>query len=209
MFNDSKYTKWYWKLIESARNRSTIEGSYYESHHIIPKSLGGHKTALSNRVNLLAREHYIAHLLLTKMCIEPKHRTKMALAAHRVATNTNKNGETYYVNSRLYEVLKVKANIARIGRKDTPEMRAKKSASMKASPIQGNWKRTPEYIDRWKENRKRFVGAGCGERNAMADPEKRAKVGASKVGKKLYSDGTSRKYFVPGCEPESFIIVRR
>jgi hypothetical protein len=65
-FNNSKYTKWYWELISSRRNRLLPESIYQEAHHIIPKSLGGsnHKT---NLINLTAREHFIAHLLLVRM----------------------------------------------------------------------------------------------------------------------------------------------
>ena len=47
--------------------RQAIEPcGYVEKHHIVPKSLGGSNDA-SNLVKLTAREHFIAHLLLSKM----------------------------------------------------------------------------------------------------------------------------------------------
>ena len=64
MFLDNKYYKWY-KELTSKQDRS-LE-CYTEKHHIIPKSMGGLDTK-ENLVVLTAREHYIAHLLLTKRC---------------------------------------------------------------------------------------------------------------------------------------------
>lgn len=54
----------YENLINRAKER-TLEG-YKESHHIIPKCLGG-TDERDNLVNLTAREHFIAHLLLWKI----------------------------------------------------------------------------------------------------------------------------------------------
>jgi hypothetical protein len=58
------YTKHYTNLINRAKER-TLEG-YKESHHIIPKCLGG-TDERDNLVDLTAREHFIAHLLLWKI----------------------------------------------------------------------------------------------------------------------------------------------
>jgi hypothetical protein len=61
----SKYQHWYNSLINNARQRnSSREG--HERHHILPRSLGGSNTD-DNLVNLTLKEHYIAHLLLTKL----------------------------------------------------------------------------------------------------------------------------------------------
>jgi hypothetical protein len=58
------YTKHYNLLIERAKER-LLEG-YKEAHHIIPKSMGGTGDP-DNLVNLTAREHYVAHILLAKI----------------------------------------------------------------------------------------------------------------------------------------------
>jgi hypothetical protein len=58
------YSKHYNLLITRAKGR-LIEG-YKEIHHILPKSIGG-TDDLDNLVNLTAREHYIAHILLAKI----------------------------------------------------------------------------------------------------------------------------------------------
>ena len=64
LFINNKYTKWYYQIIESAKNSN--HSCYTEKHHIIPKSLGGTNN-LSNIVSLTARQHFICHWLLTKM----------------------------------------------------------------------------------------------------------------------------------------------
>ena len=64
MFIPNKYTRWYYAIIDRARLRP-ITG-YTESHHVVPKCMGGRDTK-DNRVTLTAREHALCHWLLTKM----------------------------------------------------------------------------------------------------------------------------------------------
>lgn len=68
MFKDNKYTKIYYKIILRAmkENRSKNKEIYFEKHHIIPKCLGGTDDK-ENLILLTAREHFLCHLLLTKM----------------------------------------------------------------------------------------------------------------------------------------------
>ena len=56
----------YVALMESRKERIIIPDEYYESHHIIPKSIGG-SDINSNLVLLTYREHIIAHYLLIKI----------------------------------------------------------------------------------------------------------------------------------------------
>jgi len=58
------YEKHYRLLVEKAKNRN-ISG-YKEVHHIIPRCMGGSDDK-ENLVELTAREHFIAHLLLLKI----------------------------------------------------------------------------------------------------------------------------------------------
>lgn len=60
------YEKHYNALIATRKQRVLKEGEYYERHHIVPKSMGG-DDAVENVVILSAREHYVAHWLLTKI----------------------------------------------------------------------------------------------------------------------------------------------
>ena len=100
-FLENKYQEWYNSLISNAKNRS-IEG-YTEKHHIIPKSMGGSNDS-DNLVKLTAREHFIAHVLLTKFT-ESTHKAKMIHALWRFCVGGNKNQKM--VSSRYYEKLRI------------------------------------------------------------------------------------------------------
>ena len=78
-FLDNKYTKIYWRLLSDKLIRKKFSGSH--RHHIVPKSLGG-SNEFSNLCYLTPREHYICHLLLTKMT-SGKDRSKMVYAFFR------------------------------------------------------------------------------------------------------------------------------
>lgn len=107
-FIDNKYTKWYFSIINNAKakNRKKGLGVYFESHHIIPKCkpfLGSNKT--ENKVLLTAKEHFICHLLLTRMCDGHK-RHKMVWALHRFSFSApSKNRQ---ITSAQYELVRQK-----------------------------------------------------------------------------------------------------
>lgn len=132
MFVDNKYTKWYFSLIYYAKSQNRQKGQcYVETHHIIPKSLNG-DNSMSNKVNLTPREHFICHLLLTKM-VSGADRHKM-LHAFMLMKGSN-NFQNRYVNSKLYEYIKLEYGLYRSsvmkGIPMTTECKAKISATMK------------------------------------------------------------------------------
>lgn len=191
IFVNNKYLNWYTKLITHRLNESAVEGEY---HHYVPKSL--HKN--DDLVLLSHREHYVAHLLLTK-CIQPQYRPKMlyALTAMKMKTLTQSN-----FNSRLFEQLKNQANLSRsssmkghavteetreklrtanLGKKASAETRLKMSNARKgrkntkehvektASWHRGR-KRSPETIQRLKDERATRVRITCPHCGKQAFP---------------------------------------
>lgn len=102
MFIKNKYTTYYYQIVENASNR-LIDG-YTEEHHIIPQSMGGSNNK-DNLVRLTGREHFVCHLLLTKMLDGPlKH--KAVKAAKMMATVAGPGQQRYKVTGRTYEFLK-------------------------------------------------------------------------------------------------------
>ena len=63
------YNKIYDNLVHSRKrlNRSKKDSTYYELHHIIPICLDGCKKCKENLVLLTAREHFLAHWLLSRI----------------------------------------------------------------------------------------------------------------------------------------------
>lgn len=99
MFNESKYSKWYFSIISRAKLRNKPEIS--ERHHIVPKSMGG-----TEIVYLTPKEHFVCHLLLTKMT-SGKNRSKMLWALHRMLFSKSKSMRRYVPSSRTYERFRV------------------------------------------------------------------------------------------------------
>lgn len=102
MFIDNKYTRWYYDIVNRAKNR-LIDG-YVEKHHVIPKSIGGTDDK-SNLVILTAREHFLCHLLLTKMTTG-LHKRSMCHAAWNIINQKRTYQERYKVSSKMYEIIK-------------------------------------------------------------------------------------------------------
>lgn len=101
MFNKSKYTNWYYQIIEQAKNRVLAKPIYSEKHHILPKSLGGDQSK-TNLVRLLPREHFVCHKLLIKM-VTGQAKYKMLEA---VAIFSNNKKRNLRLNSRDIAIIR-------------------------------------------------------------------------------------------------------
>ncbi len=107
--NENKYYKWYINIIQN-RLKNPIDG-YTESHHILPKSLGG-SDDVTNLVKLSSKEHFIVHQLLPRF-ISGRGHYKMIKAAQCMFMKS-KYTDVRYINSNLYAYIKPKiANATR------------------------------------------------------------------------------------------------
>lgn len=95
-FLSNKYTRWYFSIVESG---CPEDERYFSVHHIIPRSCGGSDDP-SNLVKVSNRQHYVLHLLLTKMMISHDHRMKMVFAL-RFMSNTFKRYGINRPSSRI------------------------------------------------------------------------------------------------------------
>ena len=160
LFIENKYTRWYFNIVNSRPSRTKDYGCF-ELHHIIPRSLGG-VNQKDNTILLTPKEHFIAHWLLTKMCIELEHKQKMLFAL--TCLRMNKSGHRIFTAGE-YEILrrahyesikgvnhpsygkpkspetKAKMRAAAIGRKASDETRAKFSETHKgaSNPMSKTW----------------------------------------------------------------------
>ncbi len=115
-FLSNKYTKCYYNIINKALqanrqklNRNNKDFVYYESHHIIPKSIKPEFKNLKinpwNKALLTPKEHFICHLLLTKMLVDTD-KNKMVYALWVMANQSNKHQPRFHSN--LYTAYKTK-----------------------------------------------------------------------------------------------------
>jgi hypothetical protein len=108
IFLANKYRKWYLEMIQNPD-----DSGYTEKHHIIPKSMGGSNKS-SNLVKLSARQHFVAHWLLTKITYG-SDRYKMLNAFNIMGARMNFKKKDTYINSKAYERNKIKLTELRSG----------------------------------------------------------------------------------------------
>jgi hypothetical protein len=101
------YQKIYSSII--FRRKQEHPSGYFETHHIVPRSLGGSDSA-DNLVRLTAREHFICHLLLVKIHEDAPAYYKMVKAFFMM--HTESPNQTRYVSSRKYERLRAAFSVA-------------------------------------------------------------------------------------------------
>jgi len=176
---------------------------YYEKHHVIPRCLGG-KDTYDNLVLLTAREHYLAHYLLTK--IYPSNQ-KILFAFCQMH-----HGRAYdrlgYFNSSLYQVSK------------------ERFSQQKSLAIQGSvpwWLNTPEVASFRKEqtvlsNRSRVWSVTSRMKLSQSlkgkcflSPEGRKRISVSSAGRRMSESlkqklrsrflGVPKWYDLPSCIP--------
>lgn len=108
------------KQLSSTKSRYRGDGNYYESHHILPRCMGGIN---AGTVLLTAKEHFICHELLCE--IHP-HNSKLQYAFWRMITgliNPEKNkkmGKNFRPSSNVYE--RMRKEVSRLRKESiTPE----------------------------------------------------------------------------------------
>ncbi len=174
----NKYKQWYTNITERAKNRH-LE-TYTESHHIVPRSLGGGDET-DNLVNLTAREHFVCHWLLVKMTTgQDNHKMLNALRMMR-AENPNQQRYTTKITARVYESIKQEYSLMQreriLGEKNpmwgkTHTLESREKIRQKNL---GN-KLTPEQ-------HARLVANTTGKKKPPITDEHRAKLSAAQSGK--------------------------
>lgn len=136
------YSNIYKQLIDHAKSRKlSRKDCYIEQHHIIPRSEGGTNDK-SNLVNLTAREHYIAHLLLAKIYND----AAMYSAVIYMQAGHGENRK-YKFNSHLYAKMRIE-----FGNRTSKEQKGKQAG--KNNPMYGKSIfdfMTPEKIKQWRK----------------------------------------------------------
>ena len=204
------YKKLYDSIISKAKslNRKKGQGIYYESHHIIPRCLGG-SDEKENKVLLTAREHYVCHKLL--YYIYPND-NRLSMAYHYMI-NTKKDKRNLKITSREYEEVRLAQSISmkrenrseetlrkmrdsKIGTKHSEETIKKRSNSMMGenNPMFGR-SISIESIEKGKETRR--------NKSQYEKDERIRKIKESKIGKKMKPESIQKRLETIKNKPES------
>jgi len=196
-FTQSKYTRWYYDIVDRAKSRKLPLDTYKETHHIIPRCLGGGNN-IGNLVDLTAREHFVCHWLLTKM-VSGVDQQKMAYACKRMMHSKNSSQSRYQITSRIYENLKIQLNVMLRNRQFSESWKEKlKQAARKRADN--------ESIDAKEIRRKTMISANKsrkGEKRLATTGDKNHMFGVRLTGEsnhffgKKHTDDTIAKLKVP------------
>ena len=141
------------------RAKNQILSGYCERHHILPKCLGGSNDP-ANLVRLTAREHFICHLLLTRMVADTKLRSKLVFAAWQQSRSCKAH---HHINNRIYDALRRALSETYTSRKRQPFTEECRQNMSKAHMGVGvGVKHAPSSIAKMSANRK---GKACGIAN--------------------------------------------
>lgn len=109
------YNEFIQNIIDTRGQWNIPEGEYFEVHHIIPECMGGEgkiykgkgkrKSKHPNLIWLYAREHFIAHKLLSE---EAPDNDKLFYAWYMMAFCKSKNQKRYQITPEEYEELQIK-----------------------------------------------------------------------------------------------------
>ena len=143
-------------LIAKAQARNGVIG-YAERHHIVPRSLGGTNDN-ANLVELTAREHFIAHMLLARMHGGTQWYAVIVMKGNRLS----------YTNSKLYEIAKREHAIA-----------------LKGKPLSFAHKEKLRGKTHTSETRAKMSAARLGNPGVPHTAEAREKIGAARRGKPI------------------------
>lgn len=115
MFKHNKYARWYFQLVQKARERSSLP-AYVEKHHVVPFCIS-RSNAKENIVKLSGREHFIAHLLLIR-AVEDSFRPSMIRAIYKMMIAGK--GQSRVVSSRTFELAR-----RAFGKQQSEDMKAR------------------------------------------------------------------------------------
>lgn len=208
MFLKNKYTKWYFSIIEKAKNQNRKKNKieYYESHHIIPKCMKGTEVVL-----LTAKEHFICHLLLCRM-VEGPNKYKMINALIRMAYSKS-NGQQRHTSISFSLVRKL------IAEKNTELFKGRPKSETARNNMKGKsgkWIRQSSHKERMIGENNPMYGL-TGDKNPARLDHVRKKISEKAKGNKhgignksvsgliWVNNGIERKMVSPDEIPPGFV----
>jgi hypothetical protein len=185
------YLKIYNMLIEKRKMLGNPEG-YGERHHILPKAFGGTDEE-NNLIILTAREHFIAHLLLSKI-----YGGKMIYALYMMSTRDG------YTNRR-YEKARLEFSQMVSENKDRAEkIRNKVTGKPKSEEHRKNWFESRKNGAGWivtDEHKEKISKSLSGDGNPMF-----GKTHTDEA-RRLISEANERIVVCPHCGKQGGVAI--
>lgn len=194
-FLDNRYSKWYLALVgqAQAQSRTKLKKSdplyiYYENHHIIPRSIFKN----NDTVLLTPKEHFICHLLLTRMCRSRRDQMRMLNAFQMMANTRNIGRVTSAIYQKLkYEISQAKSELSKgelnhfYGKTHSDEFKAQQSNRMKGRVGELN----SNYGNTWTDEQKALLSV----LKSNPSEETRRRMREAQRNRQPMSDDTRKK----------------
>ena len=219
----NKYSKWYFSIIDSAVIRNLNKKSsntYGEMHHIVPNSILKQKRN-EGVVFLTPKEHFICHVLLTKMLVgQNKCKMMFALISMKMKTDKTKNR---YINSRLYNFARSEYSTYKKEQWKDDTYRAHMSKKLSETHWDSSGDKNPMYgklgilsphygKEKTKEHKDKIKNALLGSKYTKERCVNMSlNCPKNSLGKKWYHNPSTKiqKYFIKGQQPEGFVLGRK
>jgi hypothetical protein len=183
IFIDNKYTRAYYAIVNRAKTRITTQKT--EQHHVVPESfyvnrsrrgrkgwLEGNPDTPENLVDLTLHEHFVCHLLLTKMVLGTEAQHKVDTAAAWVADCYKSKHKDVRITGRVYAKLRLASAQAQSVRK-----------MGQVAPIKG--------MTAWNDGSIVKMSMECPGPEFVKGNLQRGKSNSSAKGTKWWNDGTT------------------
>ena len=180
IFLNNKYTTWYYRIINciillgrTKHTKNNVNYVYYERHHILPRAIfpeyANMNKSKDNIVLLTAREHYVVHLLLTKMTSGP-NRYKMGRALYMFKGRNTITPDSIKMNSRHHQKII-----------DSLDLKHSEETKKRISKTNTGKKRSEETKRKMSEDRS---GANNKMRGRPLSKDHKEKISKSKSGER-------------------------
>jgi hypothetical protein len=203
------YLRTYCNIIRKAEKRGYTkkkakeQGLYVEGHHIFPVSIFGKNKRI---VYLTAREHYIAHALLERICIQRygEEHWKSKKMIYAFWCLNNQKAKNTYLNSYLYEQSKLNFSILhsekmlgnilleetkrKIGLGNTGKVRTEEQRK-RLSSVKIGTKMPQEAVEKIRQK-----NTGQKRTQEQKDRMSKAQKGLTKISLKVKNESFKRKF---------------
>jgi hypothetical protein len=182
----NKYEKWYNQI--TVRGQTRVTDQRTESHHIIPKCLGGSDDA-SNLTNITLREHFICHWLLTKIH-QGKHRHQLLKALKEEYSMLQSQRVTGENNPMWGKTQSEKAR-ALISQKNTGKKLTEEQIAKQIAAQTGRKRKT--FSDEWLDNMSKNHKSKQPDFDGSLKEETKKKIGDKIRGRKQTDEEKARR----------------
>ena len=153
------YAATYNALMQRARGREIV--GYTEKHHVLPRCMGGTNNS-ENIVRLTAREHFLAHRLLTRIYPTVRGVWYALIAMGRLSE----------MRSRIFSSEREKAALLRRGTRFSLESRRRMSKAKKGKPSVSPSTCFKKGVPSWSKGRTGKDAPGYGKKRTAEQRER-------------------------------------